>query len=331
MIKKSGYLFIAAFACLLMSSANEPEFPQADISNGIVHARFYLPDNEKGFYRGTRFDWSGNMPVLEYDGHSYCQQWFNNYTPQLHEAVMGPVESFSPLGYEDAKAGGHFVEIGVGVLSKVQDEKYSPFKYYPIVNNGEWKVKTKAASISFTHILKDPLYSYEYNKTETLEKSKPILTLQHTLKNTGSKTIETDVYNHNLFVMDKQPTGPTYEVGLAFNPQCVAEGQRGIGAGDIAEIKGNNIVFNTEIIPGKSGYSILQGYGNTVKDYDIKIENHHTGAAMRITADQPLSKFVFWGSTKIFSPEPYIAVSVKPGETFSWKISYELYTCKITD
>src|SRR5882757_8981562 len=57
------------------------EFPQAEISNDILHARLYLPDAEKGYYRGTRFDWSGVMPSLEYQGHSYSGQWFPEYAP----------------------------------------------------------------------------------------------------------------------------------------------------------------------------------------------------------------------------------------------------------
>ena len=31
---------------------------------------------------------------------------------------MGPVESFTPLDYDKAAAGGDFVEIGVGVLTR---------------------------------------------------------------------------------------------------------------------------------------------------------------------------------------------------------------------
>jgi len=330
MIKKNLPLIFSVLVVLLISATVQTEFPQADISNGIIHARFYLPDTGKGYYRGTRFDWSGNMPDLEYKGHTYCAQWFDNYNPITHDAIMGPVESFAPLGYEEARPGGHFVQVGVGILSKPQDEKYSAFKYYPILNAGTWKVKTKPAGIEFMHSLQDSLYSYEYKKTETLIKGKPILEITHSLENKGQRTIETNVYNHNLFVMDKQPTGPGFVVIFPFSPTPEAEGQRGFGSTDIATIKDKQIVFNRE--PGKkeSVYSIMQGYGNNLKDYDIKIENHQTGAAVRITSDQPLSKLVFWGSSRIFSPEPYIQISIHPGETFKWKITYEFYTCSIT-
>lgn len=34
--------------------------PQAEIDNGVVRVKLYLPDTKDGFYRGTRFDWGGS-------------------------------------------------------------------------------------------------------------------------------------------------------------------------------------------------------------------------------------------------------------------------------
>src|SRR5690606_22364033 len=112
-------------------------FPEAQITNGLVQARLYLPDTAQGYYRSTRFDWSGVMPSLTYQGHSYSGQWFDKYDPRINDAIMGPVESFSPLGYEDAAAKGRFTQIGVGVLQKAKDETYSPFRYYNIMDAGQ--------------------------------------------------------------------------------------------------------------------------------------------------------------------------------------------------
>jgi hypothetical protein len=72
----------------------------------------------------------------------------------------------------------------------------------------------------------------------------------------------------------------------------------------------------------------LQGFSNSAKDYDIRVENHKTGAAVRITSDQPLSRLAFWSTSITLCPEPYINISVKPGEKFSWNFYYEFYTCE---
>src|SRR5258707_12120157 len=66
-------------ACLapiagVCSSADSP--PTAQITNGSVRLRLYLPDAKTGFYRGTRFDWAGVIGSTEYAGHDYFPQWF---------------------------------------------------------------------------------------------------------------------------------------------------------------------------------------------------------------------------------------------------------------
>lgn len=299
------------------------QFPQATISNGIIHARLYLPDEKQGYYRGSRFDWSGVMPGLEYAGHTYFGQWFPDYSPTLHDAIMGPVDYFSPIGYEEAKAGETFLKIGVGMVKKEEDEKYFFAKFYPIVNGGSWRVKKKASQISFVHKLEDKNYAYEYEKIIQLVKGEMILS--HRLKNTGKKNIETATYNHNFFVMDNQPIGKDFVVSFPFNPKGDAGATAAFG-----EIKGNQIVFLKDL--GENDhlhFRSLEGYGSSEKDYDIKIENHKTGAAVRITSDRPLSRLAFWSAAKTICPEPFIQVNVKPGETFTWKTFYQFYTCDI--
>jgi hypothetical protein len=320
-MNKIPCLVFVILSGLTISAVSAIGFPEAEISNGILHARLYLPDSEKGYYRGTRFDWSGVMPALEYEGHSYCGQWFVKYAPTTHDAIMGPVESFSPLGYEDEGAGGGFVQIGVGVLARPEGSPYSPFKYYKVLDPGSWKVKRSPDKVEFVHQLKDTAYSYEYKKSVRLLKGKPELVLTHSLKNTGKRVIETDVYDHNFFLLDHQPTGP----GLVLRFPFLLTSEDARGLGELAAIRGDSIVLLRQLADRESVYAVLHGYGGQPTDYDIRLENHVTGAGLRITCDRPLSKLVYWGSPKALCPEPYIRVKVQPGETFTWRILYEFY------
>ena len=76
----------------------------------------------RGYYRGTRFDWSGQISSLEFDHHQFVGQWFDHYDPKLHDSIMGPVEEFrtsgAGLGYAESKAGGTFIRIGAGRSSQ---------------------------------------------------------------------------------------------------------------------------------------------------------------------------------------------------------------------
>jgi hypothetical protein len=314
---------LCAWSLLQRSPLANGDFPHAEISNGFIRAGLYLPDTANGYYRGSRFDWSGVMPELEYKGHTYSGQWFEKYAPTIHDAIMGPVESFSPVGYDLAGAGGTFVAIGIGVLSKPDQAAYTPFRYYTILSPGQWRVRRNADRIAFVQTLNDTTCSYVYSKTLRLEKGRSQMVITHTLKNTGRRTIETDVYDHNLFVLDHQAVGPGLVIGFPFNLTGTEE--RGIGS--LANLRDNQIVFLQDLHKKESAYAVLQGYGDAAKDYDIRIENHNTGAAMRIRADRPLSRLVFWSCSTTACPEPYIGIKVNPGEVFTWTLTYELYEC----
>ena len=56
--------------------------------------RSTCPTRNTGYYRGTRFDWSGAIASLTWNGHEYFGQWFDRYDPKIHDAITGPVEEF---------------------------------------------------------------------------------------------------------------------------------------------------------------------------------------------------------------------------------------------
>jgi hypothetical protein len=151
------------------------------------------------------------------------------------------------------------------------------------------------------------------------------MTITHSLKNKGKKTIETEVYDHNFLVIDKQPTGTGYVV--KFPVDVTGSGK---GFGDIVQIQGKQMTFLRDLASSESIYcNGLQGFSKNPKDYDLKVENIKSGAGVRITCNQPLLKLVFWCSSTTVCPEPYIQIKVKSGQEFSWKISYNYYTFDI--
>ncbi len=314
--------FLPLILAFFSVGLNAQEVPQASITNGLVTAKLYLPDVNNGYYRGTRFDWGGVMPELTYKNHSFFGKWFEQYSPTLHDAIMGPVEDFSPVGYETAEPGGRFVKIGIGVLTRPDTGKYFFAKTYPVVDYGKWQVTKKPDQVTFTHILRDPACSYDYVKTVRLVKGKSDLVLTHRFKNTGKETVETNVYDHNFFVFDTLSVAPGYEISFPFPIDTDTAKSSPNG-----QIRGNSILITKAFTKSDHVYyRSIEGFGPTAKDYDIRIENHTTGAGVRITCDRPLSKVVFWSAIKTVCPEPYITLKARPGEEFTWTITYHFYT-----
>jgi hypothetical protein len=310
------------------SSIINNEFPKAVLSNGSVQAVVYLPDDKKGYYRSTRFDWSGVVPCLTYKGHTYFGVWFNHYDPLINDAITGPVEEFrssdglSSINYNEARPGELFLKPGVGVLRKVDD---SPYKFgfrYPIVDLGKWKVRVKKDQVTFTQTLQSPLgYAYVYEKTLKLDKHQPVLILEHHMKNTGTKAIDTEVYDHDFFMLDNVPTGPGMSVHFPFEPQAKRSLEpRG-------KIDGKDIVYAQEVGtgPGQAVSSYLTGYSSSPADYDFTVENRNTGVGVEQTSDSPIAQLNFWSIHTTICPEAYIHVNVQPGETGHWNIRYRFF------
>jgi hypothetical protein len=300
---------IAAAACAL---AADP--PQVDIANAVSRAKLYLPDAENGYYRATRFDWSGVVASLEHKGHNYFGVWFERYDPKLHDAITGPVESFNAIGYDEAAPGGTFLRIGVGFLRRPEDARVNDFKTYDIVDSGKWAARNGADWVEFTQTLGD---TYVYRKTVRLVKDQ--LVLEHSLKNTGKKVLETNVFNHDFYMLDNQPTGPDIVVKFPFDAQSGPD-WRGPG-----ELRGKELEYRQELPKGQSVSGEIKGYGATAGDHDFRVENRKTGVGVRQTGDRPLSRLYFWSIRTTVCPEAYIHIRVEPGKEETWRTAYEFY------
>ncbi len=301
--------------------ADEPAgSPSASITNGLIQATLHLPDPERGYYRATRFDWSGAIPRLEYKGHTFFGRWYPKYDPKLHDSISGPVQEFvTSLGYDEAAAGGTFVRIGVGVLRKPAQPPPNRFFTFDIVDPGKWTVTRLGDQVEFRHQVHDAAsgYAYEYRKVVRLEKGKPEMVLEQSLRNTGTKPIVTDMYDHNFFVIDDQTPGPDFDVEFPFPLKAQND------LGGFVETRGNHLAYLKTIGDGQRVLSPLTGFGDSERDYNIRVANRKTGAEVRVTSNRPLTRVVFWSIQTVLSPEAYIHLDVPPGQESSWWIRYQ--------
>lgn len=324
---------------LAVTSPTTAQIPQTEISNGIIQAQIYLPDAVKGYYRGTRFDWSGVIGSLHYKGHNYYGPWFTKIQPDVHDfifsgpdiiagacsAAVGPVEEFSadePPGYAEAKPGQTFIKIGVGVLRKPDNQKYDNYRLYEILDSGNWVVHPHPDSVEFIQQIKDPSanYSYVYTKVIRLAAGKPEMVIEHHLKNIGRRAIRTSVFDHNFLVLDKQPVGPDYSISVPFTIKTNQPPDP-----QLAKVQGKQILY-TAPLKGKDTVAIpIQGFGKTGADYSITIENKNAGAGIKITGDRPLADEALWSIRSVLAMEPFVGLSIEPGREFTWKYTYSYY------
>ena len=307
------------------------DFPHARISNGLIIAQVY-PPGEKQLYQGTRFDHAGVVFHVTYKGQDYSTYWFDRfvtdprdeskYPPGIQHAccsVSGPVEEFAPVGFDEAGMGGRFLKPGIGIFKRTSD-KYDQFPTLPVLNEGQRTFKAAKNGARFTQDLDDPAsgYGYSYVKTVMLVPGKPRITIAHVLKNTGKKDIVTTVYCHNFLTLSPGSEHMVITAPFVWSAEKPLQPE-------LVKLDGKTIHYIAPIPKGVTTISLMNGFSNRTSDYDFTVTNSKTGFGQRIRADQPIAKINMWSISTTYSLEPYIAISLKPGESKRWTYTYDFF------
>lgn len=292
-----------------------------EIKNKTLTITLHVPDGLEGYYRGTRFDWAGVFASIEYKGCNYTEEWFENYSPTMHDAVCGPVEEFSPIGLSDSAPGGAFLKIGVGVLEKIEGE-YDRFKLHKILDPGRRTFCMTENSAVFGHFIDSDIgYGYEYIK-EIAVTGENTFVIRHSIKNTGRRPLEGNVYNHNFFTLGLLKTGENRQLDLPFKPE-------GDWRAEYKEVgfTESGIRFTRILQKGESvftGNLHESGKGMTGSPNSFELRDTATGCSVKAFCAVPMIKSVFWSNHRIACIEPYIGFDIHPGETMDFDIEYTL-------
>ncbi len=310
------------------------KYPHVILSNGIIKTSIFIPDAQRGFYRSTRFEWSGMIWELKYKNHSYFLQRNEQYPLPLrqdhdpkipnHAASLADQFFNGPPRLRNANT---YMLIGIGNINASTKE---------IIDSGRWNVSSGKNWVKFVHKLKDTYgYGYSYVKRMELTQGKPELVITYSLKNTGTRTLTTEQYNHNFFLIDNDYVGKNYEVELffpakfnTFHPEKFNQQKNFL---PYAVLKDNKIIFlkDLDLFLGSGDdhgfFTKMGGFSNSVAHNHCIIRNKRTGACVDIKGDFPLSAFNFWAEKCTICPEPFIAISIELGETKEWKRIYTFF------
>ena len=302
-----------------VSSPTPRDIPQITLSNGLVNMTVYLPDGQRGYYRGMRFNWSGLIAKAEYAGHTFFGPFRTEFNPMLHDHVSGPADEFDmenpPPGYDEADLGQPFMKIGVGILQKGPDAKYSAFQTFNFVQVGQWKVDNGRDWAEFRQNLAYGKWGYQYTKRIALLDKTGGFVISHTLRNVGTNVINSLFYCHNFTIIDGQPVGPAYRVRFPFEVQLMDK-----PVGDVATA-GKDIRIG-EVKEDKPIWTLIETGKDKVADDQVTVENTKTGAGLRIVGDQPLDQWRFYAAPTAACPEPFVRIHVGPGEKMTWSFTY---------
>ncbi len=300
-------------------------FPQTRLHANGLELVVFLPDAEKGIYRGTRFDWSGFVARATFRGHTWFGPWLDTVDPLRHDHVMGTAGEFGmgnngvpkPLGFDEAGPSEPFVKIGVGKLAREQADYHFTGRF-EILQPGSWKIRSDEASIEFRQAF-GPVAGYAYAYTKRIAVGPdPGFTIAYTLANTGEKPIQQTYYAHNFTRIDDVPIGPDYRVTF---PQAMTPDRDLKG---IAEVQDRELTFLRSMEPGESIYIQFQEHDLPAAANGATVANTKTGAGLRITGDAAIARYHFWSMGRVLCPEPFVTIALAPGDSMTWTDRYEL-------
>jgi hypothetical protein len=312
--------------------------PSATLYSGALQVRIALPDARRGYYRSTRFDWSGMITSVVMNGSHFYGPWFDLVSPSVHDfldspsglvvsprnTATGPAEEFANRdgetvpGYNAAPIGGTFIKIGVGRLRKSDNKPYDHFNAYTIVDGGTWTVRRTRDRITFIQRLTPDAggYGYEYEKTITLAPG-GMMIIAHRLRNIGKQPINTQVYNHNLARFDGADIGTGVNVRFPFPITGPASSPK------LATVTGDSLHYDAPLLPGDRVQLPAQPGDPSAPPGAFRVTGAN-GASITMQTDTPLVRTVLWSIRHAVAVEPFTAIHVEPGaeQRWSWRYTF---------
>jgi hypothetical protein len=304
----------------------EEPYPSTTIQSRTLLVPIYLPDADTGYYRGTRFEWSGMVERVKALGHDYFGPWKTTHDPNNHDDVNAIASEFgmnTPLGYAEAKPGDLFAKIGVGLLQKTNTQAYQFAGRYPLIEPFAWTVSQGDDWIEFRQEVDDfKGWGYAYSKRIVLDPDKPVMTVFHEFTNRGVREINTDYYCHNFTMIDGDPIDQRYHLEFSF-PVSASNTMKGFAACD-----GNGITILKPVVG--SFHTFLTGWEQAETPNQVTILNRSKGAGVQIRGSAKPHQFALWTTTLATCPEPFIPIHLQAGESAAWHDEYTFFVTSST-
>jgi|GEM_PF-1312305 len=306
------------------------------LTNGRLTVHVTQP-NDPGAYHDCRFDWSGMIASVEYNGHRFFNGPEAHHDDKTPYPVFGTAEEFGsegvlnletrnheggPLGFEEAKPGETFVKIGVGELVKPPAPSWYWWRImYDVKRPGPWKVTIQPSSIQYEQDLKGPRgFAYRYVKTISIDPNQPVVRIARTLANTGQRRINTTHYTHNFVTFDSEDTitrGWQVQFGYPLKPFPNPRYWRTRG---MVELEDQTLHFVCKL----SGalFLFMTDQPRTAAENRFRIANPTLGMALSIQGDRPVYKIPLYVNNGAVCPEPFVQIRAEPGQEETWATSY---------
>ena len=268
-------------------------------------------------YRGSRWSWSGFITQVTLDAsHNFCTSEGEGEGSSRGVGLCNEWGIFVPVGFDSARPGERFPKLGVGLLTKPDEEPYSFTRAYEI-EPFERHIE-RSASTCRTQIVTEPLEcrGYAARLAETFSVEENRLRIETEIENVGSEPIETHEYRHNFLAIDGAEIGPDYTLSVPYRIEASGEVAPDLRIGE------REVGFTRT--PRNAFLQVLGGAASAGAGAWWELR-HASGVRVRETISVALEEQKVWGAAHVLSPEAFVTVSVEPGERQAWAREYAFF------
>ncbi len=287
------------------------------LDNQTIKLAIYHPGE---IYRGSRFDWSGQIAQITYQNkYTFCTTE-TEYQGLLANTGSGLYNEFGidgALGHEDCPAEGQFHKMGVGLLTR------SNMAAYQFMNT--YAMQPAEIAVAFDHssaifrVSAPNLRGYAYQFIKTIELTHDGFRIHYHLTNTGDRLIDTNEYIHNFIAIQGHVLDKNYVLRFPFQldaglfQECVNP--------ETAVIFGPN-TLKWQFTPTVPFYFSHVNPSHQPAFWEIK---HLTeNISIRETVDFEIQRINIWGTRHVVSPEIFYHIHLLPGQSCQWVRTYEI-------
>lgn len=272
-------------------------------------------------YRFSRFDWTGKISSLKYEGMELLAK---ETLESIDHNIIGKglYNEFGisqPIGFEETPVGGWFHKIGVGLLQKettpyffAHDYKIKPAEFQFTANSDKIAILCNSASIN----------GYAYSLSKEIALIEKGVIIRYRLINTGKKTIETDEYTHNFIGLGGSFMGEDYVLKFPFelDPDIFSET---VNPDQKVVVQKDKFTLDKSL---KEQFFFGNLSGGRECNASWELHNLRTNIGIRETGDFKTTKINLWGWSHVVSPELFFKIFLKPSESVEWIRKYDVFS-----
>lgn len=271
-------------------------------------------------YNFSRFDWTGKIVKVKFRNIlvSGIERLDCEEEQHFGKGFYNEFGIDAPLGFDEAKIGGWFHKIGIGLLKKDDDQyifneayEIKPAEFKTTANSNKIIIECKSQAIN----------GYSYLLKKEIELFESSFKINYFLKNTGAKPIITNEYNHNFVAINKDSIGKNYILKFPFQlkPKLFGEIVNPERKVDIGQ---NEIKFNG--LP-KEQFFFSNLSGDETVDAGWELINLKNKIGISETGSFKTNKVNLWGWEHVISPELFFNMDINSGQSIKWSRTYNLH------